>query len=206
MQNGMTDAWWIDWIPLRAFVALMVIYGLVSIVYLVLVNFEVLENRTTLKKGAETWDWIWAAVFTQIFVAIFVVAWLDVGSGQPSLPLSTWPIGLGSFVLGGAIITRAMGENPFFEKTVRIQTERDHHVVDTGPYRFVRHPGYVGLIPWILSVPLLLTSAWALLPAVLSIIGLVVRAALEDRTLQKKLPGYADYAGRVRSRLIPGVW
>ena len=152
----MNDAWWIEWIPLRAFVALIVIYGLVSIFYLVLVNIEVLENRTTLKKGTETWDWIWAAVFTPTFVGIFVVAWLDVGSGQASLSLSTWPIGLGSFVLGAAIFTRAMGENPFFEKTVRIQTERDHRVIDTGPYRFVRHPGYIGMILWLLAFPLLL--------------------------------------------------
>jgi protein-S-isoprenylcysteine O-methyltransferase Ste14 len=99
-----------------------------------------------------------------------------------------------------------MAENPFFEKTVRIQSERDHYVIDTGPYRVVRHPGYVGLVPWVLSIPLLLVSARAFLPAGLAVISLLVRTALEDRTLHKKLPGYAEYAARVRSRLVPGVW
>ena len=202
----MNDAWWIDWIPWRAFIALYVICGLISLVYLVLVNDKVIGRRMFLKKGTETWDWVWFGVFNSMVYAIFVVAWLDVRSGWAPLPLWVWPIGAVLFVLGGGLFTRAMGENPFFEKTVRIQTERGHHVIDSGPYRIVRHPGYVGPVGWLLATPLLLTSAWALLPTALAVISLVVRTALEDRTLQKKLPGYAQYATRVRSRLIPGVW
>ena len=99
-----------------------------------------------------------------------------------------------------------MGENPFFEKTVRIQSERGHRVVDTGPYRLVRHPGYLGFFAWILSTPLLLGSWWAFGPAVVSVAAVVVRTALEDRTLKAELPGYADYARCVRYRLIPGLW
>ena len=99
-----------------------------------------------------------------------------------------------------------MGENPFFEKTVRIQSDRGHRVVDIGPYRLVRHPGYLGFFGWILSTPLLLGSWWAFVPALLSIAGIVVRTALEDRTLKAELPGYADYAKRTRYRLVPGIW
>jgi len=99
-----------------------------------------------------------------------------------------------------------MGVNPFFEKTVRIQSERGHRVIDTGPYSFVRHPGYLGFAGWILSTPLLLGSWWALIPAILSTVCLVVRTALEDRTLRMELAGYEEYIHRVRYRLVPGIW
>ena len=202
----MTDAWWVGWIPWGAFIGLMVIFFLAHFFYVWLVNPEVLEHRMVLRKGTETWDWVWEGIFSPVFAAILVVAYLDIRSGWAPLPLWMWPIGLVLFVLGGGLFLRAMAENPFFEKTARIQTERGHHVIDTGPYRTVRHPGYVGASVLFLSFPLLLTSAWALLPTALAVIGLAIRTALEDRTLQKKLPGYADYALRVRWRLIPGVW
>jgi protein-S-isoprenylcysteine O-methyltransferase Ste14 len=96
--------------------------------------------------------------------------------------------------------------NPFFEKTVRIQTEHGHHVIDTGPYAFVRHPGYLGFAGWMVSIPLLLASAWAFIPALLAVVGIVVRTALEDRTLYAELPGYAEYTTRVHFRLVPGIW
>jgi len=96
--------------------------------------------------------------------------------------------------------------NPFFEKTVRIQSEHDHQVIDCGPYAFVRHPGYVGFLGWILTTPVLLGSSWAWPPAILAAGALVVRTWLEDRTLRDELAGYADYAERVPNRLIPGVW
>ena len=184
----------------------MVVFVLAHFVYVGLVNPEVLEHRMFPGKGTETWDWVWAAVFMPAYVAILVVAYHDIRSGWAPLPPWMWPIGLVLFVLGGGLFLRAMAENPFFEKTVRIQTERGHHVIDTGPYRAVRHPGYVGALAWLVSFPLLLTSAWALLPTAVTVVLLVIRTALEDRMLQKKLPGYADYAARVRSRLVPGLW
>jgi len=110
------------------------------------------------------------------------------------------------FIPGAALFTWSMAVNPFFEKTVRIQTERGHRVIDTGPYHVVRHPGYVGFFGWSLSVPLLLGSWWAFLPAFAAAIGIVIRTALEDRTLRAELTGYEEYATRVRYRLIPGVW
>ena len=192
--------------PWGAFIGLMVVFMLGHFVYVWLVNPEVIEARMVVKKGTETGDWVWFGAFIPLYVAILVVAGLDIRSGWTLLPQWVWPIGLVLFLLGGGLFLRAMGENPFFEKTVRIQSERGHHVIDTGPYRTARHPGYVGMVAWILSFPLLLTSAWALLPTALAMISLVIRTALEDRMLQKKLPGYADYAARVRSRLIPGVW
>ena len=190
----------------RDFWGLMVLWALAQLVYVGRVNPQVLFHRLGLKKGTEPWDWVWYSVFVPSFFGILVVAGFDVRSNGELLPHWVRPVGLVLFVLGGGLFIHAMGENPFFEKTVRIQHERDHHVIETGPYRFVRHPGYVGMIAWVLSFPLLLTSPRALLPAGLTVILFVVRTALEDRTLGIKLPGYADYATRVRSRLVSGVW
>jgi protein-S-isoprenylcysteine O-methyltransferase Ste14 len=190
----------------RDFWGLMLLWALAQLVYVGRVNPQVLRHRLGLKKGTEPWDWVWLSVFVPAVVGILVVAGLDVRSNGQLLPQSVRPVGLVLFVLGGGLFLRAMGENPFFEKTVRIQHERDHHVIETGPYRFVRHPGYIGMIAWVLSFPLLLTSPWAFVPAGLTVVCLVVRTALEDQTLYNKLPGYADYATRVRSRLVPGVW
>ncbi len=188
-----------------AFIALMVVFG-IGHLWVGLVNPEVIKHRMFPRKGTETWDWVWAGVFAPVYISILVVAYYDIRSGWAPLPMWVWPIGVVLFILGGGLFLRAMAESPFFEKTVRIQSERGHYVVDTGPYRMVRHPGYVGMLAWLFSFPLLLTSTWALLPTVLAMISLVIRTVLEDRTLQKKLEGYTDYVTRVRWRLIPGLW
>lgn len=176
-------------------------------VYLRRVNPEVIEHRLRLGKGTKGWDKIWGLFFTPVFLAIYVIAGLDAVRFEWSMmPWWLWPLGLALWLPGNALFTWSMAVNPFFEKTVRIQTERGHRVIDTGPYRFVRHPGYLGFFGWSLSAPLLLGSWWAFLPALLSIAGLAIRTGLEDRTLQAELTGYREYASRVRYRLIPGIW
>lgn len=175
--------------------------------YLRRVNPAVIVHRMRLGKGTKRWDLAWMVAFTLLFLALYVVAGCDAVRYQWSgTPPWWWYLGLVCWLAGNALFTWAMGVNPFFEKTVRIQTERGHRVIDTGPYAFIRHPGYLGFFGWLLSVPLMLGSAWALLPATLAILSLVVRTALEDRTLREELGGYAAYAARVRYRLIPGVW
>jgi protein-S-isoprenylcysteine O-methyltransferase Ste14 len=112
-----------------------------------------------------------------------------------------------SVILAGyALATWALMENRFFSGTVRIQRERGHVVVSSGPYGWVRHPGYAGSVLSFVATPIWLDSRWALLAAALLVAAIVVRTALEDRTLQAELPGYAAYARRVRWRLAPGVW
>jgi len=192
--------------PWARFLGLILIFGFAQIVYVPLVNPDILQHRMGLKKGTEAWDWVWVGVFMLAFIAIPVVADIDASSGLEPLPLWAVQTGFVFFFLGLAIFLRAMGENPFFEKTVRIQHERNHHVIDTGQYRFVRHPGYVGLIIWVAAFPPLLGSTWAFIPAAITVLAIVIRTALEDRTLHRKLPGYVEYAERVRFRLIPGAW
>ena len=99
-----------------------------------------------------------------------------------------------------------MAVNKYFSKLVRIQTEREHKVVTSGPYTIVRHPGYLGWSVMWIGTPLILGSLWAFIPAVLSIILIVIRTSLEDSTLQKELPGYLEYVSRVGYKLVPWVW
>ncbi len=198
-----TIGWTAGWLH----VALVTTGMWTSFIYLRRANPAVIEHRLRTHRGTKYWDWIWFALFTPAFLAIYTVAGLDaVRFEWSTMSLWLWPLGLVLWLSGYALLTWAMGVNPFFEKTVRIQAERGHRVIDTGPYRFVRHPGYLGFFGWILSAPLFLGSWWAFLPALLSIACVVIRTALEDRTLHRELGGYQEYASRVRYRLIPGVW
>ena len=107
---------------------------------------------------------------------------------------------------GIAIVTWAEGVNKFFEITVRIQAEREHTVIDVGPYAIARHPGYVGAILTAIGMALSLGSLWALVPAGVASMALLVRTQWEDQMLQEELKGYKEYAQRVRCRLVPGLW
>ena len=101
----------------------------------------------------------------------------------------------------GAII-----ENRFFSSVTRIQKERGHAVCDSGPYGIVRHPGYAGNLLALPGIVLALGSVWTIIPVIVALIIALIRTVLEDKTLQEELPGYQDYAHRVRYRLIPGVF
>ena len=136
-----------------------------------------------------------------------VVAGLDRRFGwSPRLALPLQLAALGVALLGYLVGTWAMAVNRFFSAVVRIQKERGHTVVNSGPYRIVRHPAYAGGVVAHLVVPLMLGSLWALIPAVLTAALVVVRTALEDRVLLEGLDGYVDYARQVRYRLVPGIW
>ena len=122
------------------------------------------------------------------------------------LPVNIRIISTSVTSMGFALFLWAMVSNAFFAEGIRIQTERGHTVCESGPYRYVRHPGYVGSILSILGIPLILGSLWALFPAVVGGATFIVRTALEDRTLQLELKGYTAYAERVRYRLIPYIF
>ena len=111
-----------------------------------------------------------------------------------------------TIIAGYSLATYALMENRFFSGVVRLQTERGHHPVTGGPYRWVRHPGYVSSLMTFFSIPFRMDSWWTFLPTFLLAAVLVLRTSLEDCFLQENLPGYADYAARVRFRLLPGVW
>jgi protein-S-isoprenylcysteine O-methyltransferase Ste14 len=140
-------------------------------------------------------------------LASWVVAALDLRWGWTgSVALSLHLAGLVVNMLGLGLFLWAMVSNAFFAEGVRIQEERGHSVATGGPYRCVRHPGYVGAILAQLATPFLLGSWWALLPSAASAALYVLRTALEDKTLHAELPGYAEYSSSTRYRLLPGVW
>jgi protein-S-isoprenylcysteine O-methyltransferase Ste14 len=138
---------------------------------------------------------------------MLLTAGLDARFGwSPELPLA-FKIGmLPVAVLGHLLILWAMKANKFFSGVVRIQKDRGHSVITGGPYKVVRHPGYVGMIVFGFATPLVLGSLWAFIFGVLMMCITVARTVLEDRTLQEELEGYKDYAGLVRYRLLPGIW
>jgi protein-S-isoprenylcysteine O-methyltransferase Ste14 len=149
-----------------------------------------------------------AQVYTLFTLSLFVAAGLDVGRfhWSDTVPLWVQVAALVGFVLSFAFNIWAMAVNNFYSRVVRIQRDRGQYVVTDGPYRFVRHPSYIGVIFSWACAALALGSWFALVPVALIAATFTVRTALEDRTLQEELPGYKEYAGRVRYRLLPGVW
>ena len=141
-------------------------------------------------------------------LATVVFALLDSGRWHVSAPMpAAWRIvGLVTFLGGIAMFVYAMSVNRFFSSVVRIQDERGHHLVDSGPYTLVRHPGYVGMLLAGIAMPLALGSWWAFVPGSALVAFGFRRVWIEDRFLAANLPGYREYAARVRHRLVPGIW
>jgi protein-S-isoprenylcysteine O-methyltransferase Ste14 len=168
---------------------------------------SLLRRRAKPGAGTPRWDLVLVPLFQLAFVAILVLGGFDAGRVRwTELPVGAQAIGLAVMVAAILLLGWAMGQNPHFEATVRIQRDQGHRVIDSGPYRIVRHPGYVAGILLLFGMALTLRSAWALVPALLGALGLVVRTSLEDKFLLAHLEGYRAYADRTRSRLIPGVW
>ena len=144
-------------------------------------------------------------------VAMYAGAAVSGGPGHavrldPALSVAWHVAGAAALAAGYGLTAWAMDSNAYFSTVVRIQSERGHTVCRSGPYQFVRHPGYVGYTLQALGMPFLLGSLWALLPALVMAIAMVIRTRLEDRMLQAELPGYREYSQEVRYRLAPGIW
>ncbi len=195
--------WWRGW----AFIGLLIIGRISSVPYLWRKNPELMKVRGEFGKGTKAWDMVVLVPFGITFLAEPVVAALDAHYQWSQMSPWLWFLGAALYAFFVAFITWAMAVNPHFEKTVRIQHERNHHVITSGPYGIVRHPGYTAtILGLVLATPLLLGSWWAFIPAILSTACLTVRTALEDQTLRKELSGYEAYTRKVRYRLVPGLW
>lgn len=170
-------------------------------------NPELLAERSNIKAG-KSWDKAIVGVVVLLGpMATWITAGLDTRfHWSDGMPPVAFIVGVVVAVLAAALIAWAMRSNKFFSSVVRIQKDRGHVVVTGGPYRFVRHPGYTGMSVFTLATPLILNSRWAFAPAMATAATAVLRTALEDRTLHNELDGYADYARRVKYKLVPVIW
>lgn len=166
-----------------------------------------LKERMSKKKDIKSWDKKFFAAYTFFLIILLIVPGLDaVRFGWSEVPLIVKVLGFIGFVPAIGFAFWAVKENAFASDAVRIQKERGHTVCTTGPYRYVRHPMYVGVILFLLFFPLSLGSLYAFIPAFINTALFILRTSLEDKTLQEELPGYKEYAQEVRYRLFPGVW
>lgn len=205
LSAGRLD-WWEGW----AYTAMSLVVLVSSRSLLILKYPDTAKERAEAgqREDVKAWDKILMPV-TAIYgpLASWIVAGLDKRfSWTPDLPDYIQIIALCVIFLGSMVGTWAMVVNRFFSSHVRIQIDRGHTVVSAGPYRVVRHPGYAGgILAWIAG-PVFFSSYWAAIPSVVVITLNVIRTALEDRTLKEELPGYSEYAEKVRYRLVPGIW
>lgn len=201
-------SWRWNWAAAWVLVGIYAATFLAQAVILIPRSPELLAERSErLRPDTKPWDKKLLPFYGISALALLVIAGLDLRLGwSHPLPASVRYLGLGLALLGNGIVTWAMAVNSFFAFSVRIQKERGQKVATGGPYRMVRHPGYVGAILFALGTTLLLGSAWSLIPAAAAALLLVTRTSLEDQTLKAELDGYAGYSEKTRFRLLPGIW
>ena len=197
----------VNWLGAWAFVALFFLFLLFALVWGTRNAPELLDERAKPGGNVKSWDKVIMRIYSLVLISLFVVAALDAGRFRWSHMTAVWQVMGGAiFLLSGSVIFWCMKTNAFLSARARIQDDRGQTVVQDGPYQYVRHPMYIGIMVLMPGVALLLGSWWALAPAGVIAILFVIRTALEDKMLRAELPGYQEYASKVRYRLVVGVW
>lgn len=197
----------IDWRRGWLFITLFVILMFIAVGWIARDNPELFVARSKIQKGAKGWDVILSSIVVVLILAVVPVAALDDARFHWA-PTPDWVplLGYALLIAGFMGVTWAQSVNRHFEAAVRIQTERDHRVIETGPYAYIRHPGYAFAILMSAGIALSLGSLVALILVALVTVLLAIRTVGEDAVLREGLPGYADYAARVKYRWLPFVW
>lgn len=203
-------AWTLNWPMAWVYVAMSIVFFVASRAIVARVHPDTLAERGKMLDHADAkqWDRTLSPLVGLVGpLATYILAGLVHRYGWGAdVPPWAQIAALGVYIVCYVIGSWALVANRFFSGVVRIQTERGHTVVTSGPYALVRHPGYASAAISYLAMPILLGAYWAVIPAVITIALLIVRTALEDRTLRAELPGYEDYTHTTRYRLIPGIW
>lgn len=195
--------WWRGW----AFLFTFIVYVSALMGRLARVNPDLVRDRYRSADEAEGWDRAVMGVYTVLLGVLLILCALDGGRyGWSTVPLGVQVMGWLLLSVTGTIIWHVMMTNAYLSSWARLQDDRGQAVVQDGMYRYIRHPMYLGIMVGFLGVPPVLNSWWAMIPSV-AIVGLFIyRTYREDRMLLEGLVGYAEYAGRVRYRLLPGIW
>jgi protein-S-isoprenylcysteine O-methyltransferase Ste14 len=186
---------------------LLLLSVVILIINLLVIPVELIEERGRLKKDAKKWDKVLTSINIVPTILLYVCSGLDYRfnlTGNVNILINI--AGLVLSFSGAMLFTWSMISNKFFSTQVRLQTDRKHTVATGGPYRFVRHPGYVGYIIMSFATPMALGTLWGLIFSGITGILLIIRTALEDNTLKRELAGYDEYAEKVKYRLIPFLW
>ena len=162
--------------------------------------------RLTARDGQPAADKKFMLVFVATAFVWFVAIGIDRRAHASHVPLPLEALGLAMYLLSTGFIMWVFHENSFAAPVIKVQAERAHHVISTGPYAWVRHPMYSGVMLFFIGAPLLLGSWWGVAMAPLFVVLFAIRIAIEERALIAGLPGYADYTAQVRYRLVPGFW
>lgn len=172
------------------------------------IDSELLKERSKPGEGAKKWDKVILGLSFLVTISMYMIGGLDSGRyhWSPNLHWSIYLLGMVLTALGQLLFLIAQKQNKFFSSTVRIQIDREHVVCDTGLYKIVRHPAYMGSIIQALGFPMLFGSLWSIIPVCLLIILFITRTNLEDITLKNELKGYLEYSEKTRYRIIPFVW
>ena len=197
----------LHWSAAWVYIFLSACFQIFGSVILSRVNPEIINVRGRKPSEVPPFDKIILPVWMLSQLIGLVLAGLDAGRMHWSeVPLLLRAFGFLGVAGGSVLIIWSMAVNTHFETTVRIQNDRDHRVCSAGPYCFVRHPGYTGVILAGLGSPLLLGSWVALIPGAITLVLFTWRTIIEDRLLMDQLPGYSDFALKTRYRLAPGLW
>lgn len=197
----------LDWSGAWLLTGLYLVFLFIIVIWATRNAPGLMEERSRVAKNVKTWDKVINGIYTVLLLALLIVAGLDAGRFRWSvMPVILQGVGVVLFLLAGIVIWWVMSVNYYLSRYARIQDDRGQQVITNGPYGYVRHPMYAMLVPFMLGIALVLGSWWALVPGGLIGVLYVIRTALEDRMLQEELPGYREYATKVRYRLFPGIW
>ncbi len=197
----------IDWINAWVFAILSVSFAAVNSAVLLKYNPGLLVSRAQLlQKETKTFDRVFILLYIPVSILMYVVIGLDHRFGWSSMPVWLNLAGVALFIPACVLLSWSMAVNQHFETTVLIRMDGRQRVVSSGPYRLVRHPGYLAVLICAASYPLILGSWAGFAPTSLFFALFIVRAALEDRALRQELPGYQQYTATTKARLLPWVW